>query len=171
MLTGDEKFIFTTGRIARELFLEHGSSKNFYLVGSMGCAAPIALGYSLSHPEKPVIVLDGDGAALMKLGALATIGHYGLGNLIHIILDNNAYESTGGQHSISDTVDFVGVAKAIGYKNAVKVWNRNQIINAVKASRVSYGPSMIVIRVSNTSLDNLPRIKYSCEEITERFEG
>ena len=96
--------IATTGMTGRELFAIADKPRNLYQVGSMGCAAPMGLGVAL-NVEGPVVVLDGDGAALMKMGALATIGAYRPENLIHVVLDNGTYDSTGGQPTVSPSVD------------------------------------------------------------------
>ena len=106
--------IATTGFTGRELFTVSDRKQHLYQVGSMGCAAGMGLGVAVNS-DRPVIVLDGDGAALMKLGTLATIGAYAPKNLIHIVFDNGAYESTGGQPTVSPTVDFAGAALACAF--------------------------------------------------------
>ena len=72
----------------------------------MGCVTPIALGLALARPDLRVVALDGDGAALMRMGVFATIGAYGPSNLMHLLLDNGAHDSTGGQATVSSTVSF-----------------------------------------------------------------
>ena len=97
-LKGNEFIVSTTGMISRELYdIKEDDNKNFYMIGSMGCASSFALGVALQQNDKKVVIFDGDGALLMKLGTLATIGHYKPANLIHILFDNESYESTGGQ--------------------------------------------------------------------------
>jgi len=105
----------TTGYTGRELALLDDAPGNFYMVGSMGCVSSLALGLALTRPDRKVIAIDGDGAALMRMGALATIGHYRPANLLHIVLDNGCYESTGGQASVSPGIDLAGVAAACRY--------------------------------------------------------
>ena len=97
--------IATTGKCGRELFTLYDRPQHLYQVGSMGCASAMALGVALNS-KSPVVVLDGDGSALMKLGNMATIGAYAPENFIHVILDNNAHDFTGGQPTSSQTVDF-----------------------------------------------------------------
>ena len=80
----------------------------------MGCASAMGLGVAL-NTARPVVVLDGDGAALMKMGSLATIGAQAPANLVHVVLDNGVHDSTGGQATVSPIVDFAGVALACGY--------------------------------------------------------
>ena len=106
--------VATTGKTGRELFTCEDRPQQLYQVGSMGCASAMGLGIAL-NTERPVVVLDGDGAALMKLGALATIGAHAPGNLIHAVLDNGVHDSTGGQATVSPNVDFATVAQACGY--------------------------------------------------------
>ena len=106
--------IATTGKCGRELFTIEDRQQHLYQVGSMGCAGAMGLGVAL-NVSRPVIVLDGDGAALMKLGAFGTIGAQGSENLIHVLLDNGVHDSTGGQPTVSPNVDFAGIAVAAGY--------------------------------------------------------
>lgn len=115
-------FISTTGKTSRELFeirkrLNMTHNTDFYTVGSMGCASSIALGVSCGEHNRPVFIIDGDGAALMQMGTFAALGKHGQNRKItHIIIDNQAHESTGGQPTLSSTVSFEGVAKNCGYK-------------------------------------------------------
>jgi phosphonopyruvate decarboxylase len=110
--------ISTTGKLSRELYelddRDHSRDNRFYMVGSMGCASGFGLGVARAHPGK-VVVLDGDGAVLMKLGTLATIGANAPANLHHVVIDNAAYDSTGGQSTVSPSVDFAAVALACGF--------------------------------------------------------
>src|SRR5690606_13601525 len=87
----------------------------------MGCASTIALGIAMQRPDRRIIIVDGDGACLMRLEALLTIGHIKPNNLLHIIIDNNAYESTGSQSTLSSSVDFVTLAKACGYLHCLSI--------------------------------------------------
>jgi len=84
----------------------------------MGCASSVALGIAMHTPGRRIVVLDGDGAALMRLEAMVSIGHYLPKNLVHVVLDNESYESTGGQSTLSRSVDFCGIAIACGYRTA-----------------------------------------------------
>src|SRR6266851_5872400 len=109
--------VATTGKTGRELFTLADREQHLYQVGSMGCASGMGLGVALNTGRK-VIVVDGDGAALMKLGALATIGAYSPGNLVHLLLDNGVHDSTGGQATVSPHIDFAAVALGCGYRQA-----------------------------------------------------
>lgn len=101
----NELVIATTGMISRELYAIKDRSENFYMLGSMGNALPIALGLALNINKK-IIVLNGDAAALMSLGSLITTNHFKLKNLKHYILDNGSHGSTGLQPTCSDDIDF-----------------------------------------------------------------
>jgi phosphonopyruvate decarboxylase len=110
----------STGFCGRELYALADRPNHFYMVGSMGCVAPLALGLALARPDLRVIALDGDGAALMRLGALATLGAYGPPNLMHLLLDNGVHDSTGRQATVSPVVSFARVAAACGYAEALE---------------------------------------------------
>jgi phosphonopyruvate decarboxylase len=109
--------IASTGFNGRELYAIEDSPNQLYLVGSMGCAASLGLGLSFVRPDKKVIVIDGDGALLMRLGNMATVGLYGGDNFFHLLLDNHVHESTGGQATVGSAVDFQAVASACGYQS------------------------------------------------------
>lgn len=113
--TDRDVLVATTGYTGRELYATGDRPNQFYMVGSMGCAVSVGLGLATARPERRVVVLDGDGAALMRLGALATVGYERPANLVHILLDNGMHESTGGQATVSRSTDLVGVAAACGY--------------------------------------------------------
>ena len=100
-----------TGFCGRELYALADRPNQLYMVGSMGCVAPLALGLALARPDLTVVALDGDGAALMRLGVLATIGAYGPPNLRHLLLDNGVHDSTGGQATVSPVVSFAGLPR------------------------------------------------------------
>ena len=105
----------TTGFTGRELYALEDRANQLYMVGSMGCVATLALGLALARPDLRVIAVDGDGAALMRMGLFATLGAYGPNNLYHLLLDNSAHDSTGGQATVSAGVSFARIASACGY--------------------------------------------------------
>ncbi|ABE54448.1 thiamine pyrophosphate enzyme-like TPP-binding [Shewanella denitrificans OS217] len=160
--------IATTGKTGRELFTIGDQERFFYQVGSMGCASAIGLGVALNS-KLPIVIFDGDGAALMKLGNLATIGNQSPENLIHIIFDNGVYDSTGGQFTHSQTTDFAEIAKACGYCNVYRANSieglRKSVTNAVKES----GPNLIHMKIAPGSLKNLARPTVSPSEVAFRF--
>ncbi len=119
VMTGHDVVVATTGYTGRELYATADRDNQFYMVGSMGCAVSVGLGLAVAQPEHRIIVLDGDGAALMRLGALATVGYERPANLIHVLLDNGVHESTGGQTTVSGSIDFCAIAGACGYPRVI----------------------------------------------------
>jgi len=107
--------VATTGYTGRELYDVGDRENQLYMVGSMGCALSFGLGLAVAQPDRRVVVLDGDGAALMRLGAQATLGYERPSNLVHILFDNGVHESTGGQATVSRSVDFCAIAAGCGY--------------------------------------------------------
>ena len=163
-----ELLISTTGKISRELFDFADSPRNFYMQGSMGCAASIGLGLALSQKKK-VVVLDGDGAMLMKMGTLATVGHYQPKHFVHIVLDNQSYDTTGGQPAVSATVSFPQIAVASGYRRAVTVYRLDGLNQYLNSFLSKEGPSMLHMKVKKGADKNLGRPTLSPEEIRDRF--
>jgi len=160
--------VATTGKCARELFTLGDRVQNLYVVGSMGCASAVGLGIAL-NVERPIVVLDGDGAALMKLGTLATIGAYAPKQLIHIILDNGVHDSTGGQETVSASVDFALVAAACGYGTASRCDDVGGLRQAVATALARPGPHLIHMRITPGSIDKLGRPTVSPQEVAARF--
>jgi phosphonopyruvate decarboxylase len=111
----------TTGYTGREMTALTDRPNQLAMVGSMGCVGSLGLGLAAVLPERRVVVLDGDGAALMRLGALATVGAERPPNLVHVLLDNEAHESTGAQPTAATTTDLGAVARACGYPRVVRV--------------------------------------------------
>ncbi|MGI4981843.1 MAG: phosphonopyruvate decarboxylase [Janthinobacterium lividum] len=117
---GDTVVLATTGFAGRELYALDDRANQLYMVGSMGCVATLALGLARARPDLQVVAVDGDGAALMRMGLFATLGAYGPSNLLHLVLDNGVHDSTGGQATVSAGVSFAHVAAACGYAWAVE---------------------------------------------------
>jgi phosphonopyruvate decarboxylase len=162
--------IATTGKCGRELFTLADRPQHLYLVGSMGGASAMGLGVAL-HTPGPVVVLDGDGAALMKLGNLATIGSRAPANLCHVILDNGAHDSTGGQATVSASVDFAAVALACGYASGTSCDSLRGLEEALGASRDARGPHLIHARIAPGSLAKLGRPTITPPEVARRFRA
>ena len=165
----DAVLIATTGKCGRELFTLGDRPQHLYQVGSMGCAAAMGLGVAL-NADNPVLVLDGDGAALMKMGSLATIGAYGPRNLIHIVLDNASYDSTGGQPTVSPSVDFAAVAAACGYANSYRCDGLGGFARALKSAQSEPGPHLIHMRIQPGSMKDLGRPTIKPPEVALRFK-
>ncbi len=161
--------VSTTGKISRELCCVNDSPRNFYMLGSMGCAGAIALGVSLSRPDVRVLAIDGDGSALMKLGTMATVGRYRPKRFVHVILDNESYESTGGQASSSPCVAFDRVAAACGYASAVSVCSPDRLASELKWARGALGPQLLHVKVKRESTQDLPRPALTPVELKDRF--
>lgn len=165
----DSLVIATTGYTGRELFAIDDRSNHFYLVGSMGCASSLALGLSLAQPNLKVVVIDGDGAALMRMGNFATIGAYGGSNLVHILLDNEAHESTGGQATVSSGVSFARIAAACGY-GEVFTGNGLCVIDDAFEQNQNQSPSFAHLKIITGTPTNLPRPTLGPEAVLTRFQ-
>jgi len=154
----------TTGMLSRELFelrekFGHGHEKDFLTVGSMGHASSIALGVAMQRPRRQIFCLDGDGAALMHMGNMSTVGSMGNGNYNHIIINNGAHDSVGGQPSdaLSPDFDICKVALGLGYKQAISVTTPEEVQAGVQAMRSMDGPVLMEIRVRKGGRKNLGR--------------
>jgi len=156
----DDLIVSTTGKTSRELFEvsanhSRGHSNNFYNVGSMGHVSSIGLEIALQKYNKKIYILDGDGAVIMHMGSLSTIGHYQPKNLTHIIFDNESHESTGGQPTTSKTTEFVKILEGCGYKDLNIVQSELEL-SEVLSKRIQnlHG---IVIKTQIGSRDDLSR--------------
>ena len=158
----------TTAMASRELYEIDDSVKNFYIIGSMGHIGAIALGTALQKNEK-VIILDGDGALLMHLGILSTIGNVKPKNLLHICLDNESYSSTGLQSTTSSTTSLDKVVLDCGYQNSKITLTKNELENELQELLNINGPNFLLVKVKPGNKDNIKRIELSPEEITKRF--
>ncbi len=142
-----EKYVYvaTTGETSRELCEIKDTDNNFYMVGSMGYASSIGLGISLFTKDK-VVVFDGDGALLMHMGNMSTIGTYANKNLYHIVLNNNIYSSTGGQCNSSINIDFIKIAKACNYATIAhgEITSLEDTLNKLEKSD---GPHFLEIKI------------------------
>jgi sulfopyruvate decarboxylase subunit beta len=168
-LLKDEPVVHANGYICRESFSIKDREENFYMIGSMGLASSIGLGVALCQPDRKVIVLDGDGNVLMSMGTLAMIAAEAPKNLVHVVIDNEVYESTGKQRSISNAVPLEQVAKSSGYRQAVRVDKKEEIKPAFEKLMNSEGPVFLLIKVEPCFDPNTGRVTHTPEEITERF--
>lgn len=159
----------TTGHTGRDLYGLADRANQFYMVGSMGCVSSLGLGLALCQPGRRVVVLDGDGAALMRLGALATIGHERPANLVHVLLDNTAHESTGGQATVTATTDLAAVAHACGYPRVVRAGTPDEVAAALTA--VAPGPTFVHVRTRSDPAQKLPRPTITPVQVAERFRA
>lgn len=169
-LKKDDVLLGTTGFTGRELYQSFDHPGKFYMTGSMGCLASLGLGVSIENREKRVFLLDGDGAVLMKLGSLATIGHYSPDNLIHICFDNSAYESTGSQPTVSANTDLCKVADACGYKYSAAVENIGQFKELLENIDKTNKPAFIRIMISPGAIEGLERPADTPVQMRNKFE-
>lgn len=161
-LHADDVIVSTTGKLSRELFeyreAQHqGHGHDFLTVGSMGHSSSIALGIALEKPQRRVFCFDGDGAFIMHTGALGIIASMKPRNFFHILFNNNAHESVGGQPTIGYQLDVVGIAKASGYKQAFSASTREEIVNVLRTLEQAEGPVLLELRVAIKSRDDLGR--------------
>ena len=146
----------STGFCGRELFATDDRPNQLYMVGSMGCVVPLALGVALKRPDLRVLAVDGDGAALMRMGAFATVGAYGPPNLQHLLLDNGAHDSTGGQATVSPLVSFAEIAAACGYASALDTRDLGEVVNWLEAPPLK-GPRFARLHIGMGTPGDLPR--------------
>jgi phosphonopyruvate decarboxylase len=157
----------STGFCGRELYALDDRPNQLYMVGSMGCVTPLALGLALARPDLRVVAVDGDGAALMRMGVFATLGAYGPSNLTHVLLDNGAHESTGGQATVSQHVSFAGVAAACGYASAVE-GDTLDVLDATLAAQAD-GAQFVRVAIRTGVPDGLPRPTVTPVEVKTRL--
>jgi phosphonopyruvate decarboxylase len=160
--------IATTGYTGRELSAIADRPNQLYVVGSMGCASSLALGVSLARDSVRVVVVDGDGAALMRMGNFATLGTYGGDRLVHVVLDNESHESTGGQPTVSSGISFAGVAAACGYGLALE-GEEIGLLDQLFAAEGVLGPRFAALKIRPDSDKEPPRPRLSPESVCARF--
>ena len=152
-------FISTTGKLSRELYeLRKNTNQecnDLYVVGGMGHASAISTGILYGIKNKTVVCLDGDGAVLMHMGNLGILGNSGMENFVHIIFDNSAHESVGGQPTIYNLLDSKNLFKSLGYREVFLIENLDEL-DDIKISNLT-GPTMIEIKVQNSSNSDLMR--------------
>jgi phosphonopyruvate decarboxylase len=158
----------STGFCGRELYAIDDRPNQLYMVGSMGCVVPLALGLALARPDLRVVALDGDGAALMRMGAFATVGAYGPANLQHLLLDNGAHDSTGGQATVSPLVSFAEIAAACGYASSVETADVDDIGTWLDAPSPG-GPRFARLLTRTGTPADLPRPSMSPVEVKTRL--
>jgi phosphonopyruvate decarboxylase len=169
LASDDTAFLATTGFTGRELYEIGDVENNFYMVGSMGCISSLGLGLALARPDLRVVVIDGDGSILMRMGAAAVVAAYAPPNLVHVLLDNNAHDSTGGQKTISDQVDFLAFALSVGYGYAFQASTAEELATVVRGALDSGRTSFVYLPIAAGAKENLGRPKVTPPEVRERF--
>jgi phosphonopyruvate decarboxylase len=160
--------IATTGYTGRELYAAADRDNHFYMVGSMGCASSLGLGLAMARPDLHVVVIDGDGASLMRMGNMATLGAYSPPNLSHILLDNEAHDSTGAQATVASSVDFAGVALACGYAQAYRSVDVADLTRFLSATARD-GTRFLHMKIQTGTIANLPRPATPPAAVLERL--
>jgi len=168
-LVQDEYIVCANGFISRDTFNSKDRPRNFYMLGSMGQASSIGLGFAMARPDEKVIVFDGDGNLLMNLGILAMITKIGPKNLVHVVFDNECYDSTGGQPTMSSGIDLADAAKGCGIKNVVKKGFGEDASEVFKDCLRRDGPSFLLIKVERDPRGPMPRVDIVPQRIAERF--
>lgn len=173
--------VSTTGMISRELFeartaWNQGHERDFLTVGSMGHASQIALGIALQKPERRVYCFDGDGASIMHMGNMAITASMRCKNYVHVVFNNGAHDSVGGQPTVGLKIDLCAVAKAVGYVDAYSVETMDDLESKLTELRSVEGPVLLQVCVKRGSRKDLGRptttpiqnkdafMKFLCEE-------
>ena len=154
--------VSTTGMISRELFEYRaakgkGHERDFLTVGSMGHASQIALGIAMAKPDRKVWCFDGDGAAIMHMGSMAIVASKAPKNYVHVVLNNGAHDSVGGQPTVGLKIDLPAVAKAVGYKNTCSVDSKEDLAEALKTVVTMEGLTLLEIKVKKGNRKDLGR--------------
>lgn len=174
-LPKDTVYLATTGRATRELFFlrerrGEGKENDFLNVGSMGHASSVALGIALAREGRRVVCFDGDSAAIMHLGALTMQSKLCCPNFLHIVLNNGAHESVGGQPSAGQLIDFTAIAAACGYKTATgPVTDGEGLVNALKALEGADRAAFLDVRIHKGLSGKLPPLDFSHAEAIQNF--
>ena len=154
--------VSTTGMISRELFeyragMNQGHERDFLTVGSMGHASQIALGIAMAKPDRKVWCFDGDGATIMHMGSMAIVASKQPKNYVHVVFNNGAHDSVGGQPTVGLKIDLPAVAKAVGYTNAFSVENKEDLLEALRAVKMVEGPVLLQVCVKKGNRKDLGR--------------
>lgn len=165
----EDPIVSTTGKASRELFEireanKQGHEHDFLTVGSMGHSSSIALAVALQKPEKKIWIIDGDGAALMHLGSMAVLGAYAPKNIVHIVINNEAHETVGGQPTVMNSVVLTDIAKGCGYPNIVKVDSFEELDKALEAAKERNELSFIEVKCAIGARDDLGRPTTTAKE-------
>lgn len=166
-LPADTIYSATTGRATRELYFlrkrkNQGGECDFLNVGSMGHASSVALGIALEKPDRKVVCLDGDSAAIMHMGAMTMVSKVSAPNFIHVVLNNGAHESVGGQPSAGQRIDFTQIAQACGYETIGEpVTDRETLVKALKMFGKTNKAAFIDVRIHKGLGGKLPPLDFS----------
>ena len=173
-VSGEDPIVSTTGKASRELFEireANGQSHkyDFLTVGSMGHSSSIALGVAINKPDKKIWCIDGDGAMLMHMGAMAVLGANKPQNLVHIVINNSAHETVGGMPTVAGQIDIVGVARSCGYPSAVSVDSFKALDTQLQKAKSANALSLIEVKCSIGARDDLGRPTTTAIENKQSF--
>src|SRR5690606_22516214 len=149
----EDVVVSTTGMASRELYEYRvargdGQGNDFLTVGAMGHTASIAFGLAMARPDRRVVCLDGDGSVLMHMGALGIVGQSDCRNLLHLVINNGAHDSVGGQPTVGFGVDLVQIARACGYKHVYRAETPDAIRETFQSLGTATGPAFLEVRVN-----------------------
>lgn len=174
VVSAEDMIVSTTGKTSRELFeireangQSHGN--DFLTVGSMGHSSSIALGVATHQPDRKVWIIDGDGAMLMHMGSMALIGSNAPKNIVHILVNNSAHESVGGQPTVAANIDICTIAKGCGYPNVVSVETYEDLDKALNEAKSRNELSFIEVKSAIGARDDLGRPTTTAKENKEAF--
>lgn len=163
-------YLATTGKTGRELYEIEDAPNYFYMVGSMGCISSLALGLAM-NTDKNVIAIDGDGAFLMRMGSAATNAYYAPENMLHLLLDNNIHDSTGGQATVSGNIDFVQLAANTAYQHSLYIHSLDELTAAIEAWKKQPSFTFMYIRIRKGTKENLGRPKIKPYQVKNRLRS
>ncbi len=167
----DAVVVMANGYISRAGFGLGDRPGHFYMIGSMGLASSIGLGIALAQPRRRVVVLDGDGNVLMNLGGLATVAAQRPPNFYHVVLDNEAYASTGNQPTLSATVDLAAVARAAGYAQTLRVEGETDLGAVLTGFWSMPGPSFLLVKIAREEGTAFGRVAVEPPAMTARLRA
>ncbi len=161
-LDAKDCIVSTTGMISRELFeyrtaKNEGHERDFLTVGSMGHASQIALGIALAKQDRKIWCFDGDGATIMHMGGMAIVAQKAPKNYIHVVFNNGAHDSVGGQPTVGLNIDLPRIARAVGYKHTFSVSTKEDLVDILKDVKVNDGPTLLEIKVKKGNRKDLGR--------------
>ena len=141
----------------KEKIFDEGHEKDFLTVGSMGHASQVALGIALEKPNRRVYCFDGDGASIMHMGNMAIVAQQKLNNYVHVVFNNGAHDSVGGQPTVGLKIDLPAVAKAVGYNTVLSVETKENLVDALNRMAKAKGPIFLQVCVKKGNRKDLGR--------------
>ena len=161
-LDAKDCIVSTTGMISRELFeyrtaKNEGHERDFLTVGSMGHASQIALGIAMAKQDRRIWCFDGDGATIMHMGGMAIVAQKAQKNYIHVVFNNGAHDSVGGQPTVGLNIDLPRIARAVGYSHTYSVSTKEDLVDILKEVKANVGPTLLEVKVKKGNRKDLGR--------------